>query len=273
MTLHILPDLTQGTDEWFDQRRGMVTASVVGQLVSVGAPDALTIACPDCPTMAGDPCLSMARKTPTPLKNFHSARSAKASTLPPVIQPASNDTSRGVVATLTAERITGLTEPSFMNDDMMRGVMHEPIARDRYAEHNKVAVAEVGFMVRDDWGFSIGYSPDGLIGDDGLLEIKCPRAKTHIRTIVADEVPAHYMAQLQAGLLVSGREWIDFVSFCGGLPLWPKRVLPDPRWQEAIVAAVAGFEKASEQLASDYLTRAADLPATERINNDLGLEF
>lgn len=226
MTLHILPDLTQGTEEWFDQRRGMVTASVVGQLIT-----------------------------------------------PSTIKPASNDTSRGVVATLTAERITGLTEPSFMNDDMMRGVMHEPIARDRYAEVNGVNVAEVGFMVRDDWGFSIGASPDGLVGDDGGIEVKCPRAKTHIRTIVANEVPAHYMAQVQACLLVSGREWWDFVSFCGGLPMWTKRVTPDPRWQEAIVAAVAAFEKAAEQLASDYLTRAADLPATERINNDLALEF
>jgi hypothetical protein len=67
-------------------------------------------------------------------------------------------------------------------------------------------------MRRDEDGWTLGYSPDGLVGDDGLIEIKAPRAKTHLRTILADEVPAHYMAQCQAGLLVTGRKWIDFVS-------------------------------------------------------------
>lgn len=218
MALIELPGLIQGSSEWFDQRRGMVTASVVGQLITAST-----------------------------------------------IKPANNDTSRGVIATLTAERITGYTEPSYMNDDMERGVMHEPIARDKYAEHNNVTVAETGFLVRDDWGYQIGYSPDGLVGNDGLIEIKCPRAKTHIRTVIADAVPAHYMAQCQAGLLVSGREWLDFVSFCAGLPLFTKRVEPDPRWREAIIAAVAGFEKAAEQMASDYLTAATGLPTTERV--------
>ena len=218
INLRVLPDLEQGSEEWHDQRRGMVTASVVGQLITA--------------------------KT---------------------VKPADNDTSRGLIATLTAERITGYTEPSFMNDDMMRGVMHEPIARDRYAEHNGVTVTEVGFMVRDDWGFEIGYSPDGLVGDDGLLEIKCPRAKTHLRTVVAGEIPAHYMAQCQTGLLVSGRKWIDFVSFCAGQPMWTKRVTPDERWFAAIVEAVAAFEKASEQMASDYLGAVAGLPVTERV--------
>jgi putative phage-type endonuclease len=227
MTLRILEDLEQGSPEWHDQRRGMITASVVGQLVTA--------------------------KT---------------------IKVAENDHSRGVVATLTAERITGYTEPSFMNDDMLRGVMHEAIARDRYAEVNKVTVAEVGFMVLTlPGGAELGFSPDGLIGDDGLLEIKCPRAKTHIRTIATGQVPAHYMAQCQTGLLVSGRKWIDFVSFCAGLPMWTKRVLPDPRWAEAITAAVAAFEAASEALASDYLTAAADLPATERVSDEIGLVF
>lgn len=227
VNLRILPDLEQGSEEWHDQRRGMVTASVVGQLIT-----------------------------------------------PATIKVANNDTSRGIVATLTAERITGYTEPSYMNDDMLRGVNHEPIAREKYAEHNKVTVTEVGFAVRTlDSGHEIGYSPDGLVGDDGLLEVKCPRAKTHIRTIATDQVPAHYMAQCQTGLLVLGRQWIDFVSFCAGLPMWTKRVLPDPKWQEAIVAAVAAFEKASDELATEYLTRAADLPATERIPDDLGLVF
>jgi hypothetical protein len=82
-------------------------------------------------------------------------------------------------------------------------------------------------MVRDDWGFSLGYSPDGLVGDDGLIEVKCRRQKKHLQTILADEVPPENMAQLQCGLLVSGREWIDYVSYCGGMPMYVKRVYPD----------------------------------------------
>ena len=225
MTLHEYPNIDQGTPEWHDIRRGLVTASTVGKLIT------------------------------------------------PTLKVADNDVSRGVTATLTAERITGYTEPSFMNDDMMRGVLHESIAREAYAEHNGVTVNEVGFLIRDDWGFKLGASPDGLIGEDGGLEIKCPRAKAHIRTIVAGQVPAHYMAQVQASLLVSGRKWWDFVSFCAGLPLWTKRVHPDPKWQSVIVDAVAAFEKNAEQLTADYLARAADLPATEPIDNDLGLVF
>lgn len=226
MTLKILPDLVQGSEEWHDQRRGMVTASVVGKLVT------------------------------------------------PTLKVADNDTSRGIIATLVAERITGYTEPSFMNDDMARGVMHEPIARDRYAEVNDVTVEQVGFLVRDDWGYRIGASPDGLVGENGGLEVKCPRAKTHIRTIVANQVPSHYLAQVQACLLVSGREWWDFVSFCAGLPMWTKRIHADPKWHAVIVDACAAFEKSAEALTSDYFTSAASLPMTEAVDhNELGLVF
>ena len=81
----------------------------------------------------------------------------------------------------------------------------------------------------------------------------------------ADEVPAENMAQLQCGLLVSGREWIDYVSFCGGMPLWVKRVEPDPKWQAAIVAAVAAFEEAVAQMVADYHKAVTGLPMTERL--------
>jgi hypothetical protein len=272
MSLQILPDLVQSTDEWHDQRRGMVTASVVGRLVTYGPPDAVAVACPTCEARPNNPCVNKARKEPTAIKSIHEARTAHAAGRPPVFEVADNETSRGLTATLIAERITGWTDPTYMNDDMWRGVLHEPIARERYAAHNRVTVEEVGFLIRDDWGFQIGASPDGLIGDDGGLEIKCPRAKTHIRTILADEVPAYYMAQVQACLLVSGRKWWDFVSFCGGLPMWTKRVYPDTDWQEAIVAAVAAFERTAEQMMAAYLERVQGLPATERVLDDIEIK-
>lgn len=217
--LHELPDLIQGTDEWHAQRRGLVTASVVGQLVTT--------------------------KT---------------------LKPAANETSRGLTALLVAERITGHTDPTYLSDDMIRGIEDEPRAREKYSEHH-APVRETGFMVRDDWGYRIGYSPDGVVNNDGLIEIKSRRQKVHLATVLADEVPAENVAQLQCGLLVSGRDWIDYVSYCGGMPLYVKRVYPDPRWAEAIVAAVEQFERTAEQMVSDYLERVDGLPTTERIDH------
>lgn len=181
------------------------------------------------------------------------------------VKPANNDTSRGLTATLVAERITGYVEPIFENDDMRRGSLSEPYARDIYAEHF-APVHEVGFMVRDDWGFKIGYSPDGLVNDDGLIEIKAPRQKAHLATILADEVPPQYMAQIQCGLLVSGREWIDFISYCGGMPLYAKTVEPDPKWQDAIKEAVEQFEEMASTMLAVYESATKDAPQTERID-------
>lgn len=271
MTLHVLADLEQGSKEWHDQRRGMVTASVVGRLISVGPPDALTVACPTCEAPAEEPCLSAARKVPTPIKTIHEARTAVASNLPAVYGVADTETSRHLTATLATERIAGWTEDTPMNSDMWRGVTHEPIAREEYAKHYE-PVETVGFMVEDKWGFSIGYSPDGVVGADGLLEVKAPRAKTHLLTVLDDSVPTYNMAQLQTGLLVSGRAWVDFVPFVGGLPLWRKRVLPDPAWHKAIVAAVANLETTSAEMVAAYQQATTGLPMTERVD-DLGLVF
>ena len=216
MTLIELPDLIQGTDAWHDQRRGIVTASVVGRLL----------------TATG--------------------------------KPANNDTSRTLTAQLVAERITGWTDPVYVSDDMLRGHDDEPRAVDVYAEHF-APVTSTGFMVRDDWGFRIGYSPDGLVGDDGLIEVKSRRAKKQLQTILEDAVPAENMAQIQCGLLVSGREWCDYVSYTGGMPLYVKRVEPDPDWFDAIVAAVIVFEENASAMVDLYLDATANLPATERI--------
>jgi len=219
MTLRELPDLVQGSDEWLDQRRGMMTASVVGQLIT-----------------------------------------------PKTIKPAGNDYSRALTMTLAAERITGWTDPVYVSDDMWRGTMDEPIARDLYSRHH-APVTECGFMVRDDWGYSIGYSPDGLVGDDGLIEVKSRRPKKHLATILADEVPIENMAQLQAGLLISGREWVDYLSYCGGMPMYVKRVTFDQRWHEAIIDALAAFEENVAVMIATYQAAIDGLPTTERIEH------
>lgn len=270
--LTVSPDVEQGTPEWFDQRRGIVTASVVGQLVTVGPPPAISVACPSCNAAPEASCVSKARKEPVAIKTVHDARTTAAASRPPVIAPADNDTSRNLTFVLAAERLAGWTEDTPTTSDMWRGIESEPFAREKYAEHYG-PVTEVGFMRRDGDGWQLGYSPDGLVGDDGLIEVKAPRMKTHVQTILADEVPARYMPQLQAGLLVSGRSWVDFVSFVGGLPLYRKRVYPAAAWFAAITAACIAFEAAVTEIVGDYRERVADLPTTERLDNNLGLVF
>jgi len=127
-------------------------------------------------------------------------------------------------------------------------------------------------MVEDRWGFSIGYSPDGLVGDDGLIEIKSRAPKTQVRTVIADEIPAANYAQLQCGLLVSGRKWIDYISFSNGMHLWRERVLPDEKWFDAIADAAMAAEETIRDIVTRYDLAAANLPATERIP-ELDLEL
>lgn len=268
MSLRILSDLEQGTEAWHDARRGMVTASVVGKLLTFESPNAMTVDCPKCKAGAGTNCISLARKVPTPISTFHPERTAVAATLPPELAVANNDTSRAITATLTAERVTGFTEDTPMSRDMYRGVWAEPLARDLYSGYYEQAV-EVGFMVREEDGWTLGYSPDGLVGDDGLIEIKAPRSKTQLLTAIADEVPAHYMAQCQAGLLVSDRKWLDFVSYVGGMHIYVKRVTPDPQWFAAIEQACRTFEANAAALVDDYSKRVAGLPVAPRIDFDL----
>jgi hypothetical protein len=272
MTLTILENLEQRSPEWYAARCGIVTASMVGRLVSTGPPDTGSVGCPTCAVSAG-PCLSVAaRKVSTPIKTFHDARSAKAAALPPIYGVANTDTSQALTSTLVAERITGAVEETPISSDMWRGIEHEPYARDIYSGHYQQAV-ECGFMRLDGDGWTLGYSPDGLVADDGLVEIKCPRAKGHLNTILADAVPPQYMAQLQAALLVSGRKWIDFVSFNAGMPLFVKRVLPSPDWFEAITAAAIQFETTAADMGAAYTQATKTMPATERIANELGLVF
>ena len=268
MTLHVLPDLAQGTTEWHDQRRGIVTASVVGKLLTLEPPSAVTVDCPKCKATAGSPCISLARKEPTPVKTYHPERCAITAEMPHEITVADNDTSRSLTATLAAERVTGFTEDTPMSRDMYRGVWSEPLARDLYSGHYQQAV-ETGFMRRDEDGWTLGYSPDGLVADDGLIEIKAPRSKTQFLTAITDEVPAHYMAQCQSGLLVSGRKWIDFVSYVGGMHIYVKRVTPDPAWFAAIEAACRRFETNAAALVATYSKRVEGRPVAERIDFDL----
>jgi len=159
----------------------------------------------------------------------------------PTLKVADNDKTRAHVFELLFQRLTGFVESQYVSDSMLRGQEDEIYARAAYEEH-RAPVKQVGFITNSQWGFTIGYSPDGLVGDDGLIECKSRAGKYQVQTIAENEVPAEYMIQLQTGLLVSGRQWIDFISYSGGLPVFIKRVEPDAEMQEAIVAAAHAFE-------------------------------
>jgi len=193
--------------------------------------------------------------------------------LTPTLKIASNDKERAHLYELLAQRVTGYVEPHYISDDMLRGHEDEIAAVDLYAE-NIAPVTRCGFITNSKWGFTIGYSPDGLVGDDGLLECKSRRQKYQVQTIVewASEglAPADYLMQCQTGMLVAEREWIDLISYSGGLPMQPMRIHADEVVQTAIVEASSKFEaRLAEKLAVYERAIAGLIPTERRIEQEM----
>lgn len=186
--------------------------------------------------------------------------------LTPTLKVANNDKQRSHFYELLAQRISQYVEPKFVTDDMLRGQVDEIEARALYAKHY-APVEEVGFITNSKWGFTLGYSPDGLVGDDGLIECKSRRQKFQVETILSGVMPEDFMLQAQTGLLVSERKWLDFVSYSGGLPMMTVRVTPNKEVQDAILAAAASLEAAITTSLAAYdalLTSPMKLIPTER---------
>ena len=182
---------------------------------------------------------------------------------PSTLKVASNDTSRALTNTLAAERITGHVEYVHPSFDMMRGSEDEPFARAVYAEHY-APVEEVGFITLETDAYKLGFSPDGLVGTDGLIEIKSRKPEKHIATVLTGRPPAYNLAQMQAGMFITGREWCDYISFSAGLPLWVKRVYRDDAWFAAIAAAATAFEANVNNIITSFNSATHGLPVTER---------
>jgi hypothetical protein len=144
MSLQIFETLEQGSPEWIAARCGVLTASVIGKLIS------------------------------------------------PKLQVANNETSRGVIETLVAERITGDVDLIQPTKDMERGTNDEPYARAEYSEQY-APVTEIGFALRDLGGLKLGASPDGLVSWSGGIEIKSRKPKIQVRAFITNEVPAENM--------------------------------------------------------------------------------
>ena len=164
----------------------------------------------------------------------------------PTLKMASNDKERAHLYELLAQRITRYVEPRYISSDMLRGHEDEVDARILYAKHY-APLQEMGFITNNKWGFTLGFSPDGLIGEEGFIEVKSRLQKYQIETLIdnvcGQTIPADYLIQQQTGHLVSERGWCDFISYSGGLPMAVIRCYPDPKVQNAIVEAAGEFEK------------------------------
>ena len=121
------------------------------------------------------------------------------------------------MAELIVERLTGKAAEHYQNAAMFWGTNTEPLALSSYEDRTGGLVEEVGFVPHPTIPMS-GASPDGMVNEDGLVEIKCPNTSTHIETVLGQEVPAKYLPQMQWQMACTGRDYCDFVSFDPRLP-------------------------------------------------------
>ncbi len=193
----------QNSDEWYQARAGLITASQFGTL-------------------------------------FMNGRGGAAS-----------ETKKKYMYLLAGERITGTSEKTFSNDRMEDGHEKEIEAAEWYAlTYAEDEVRECGFFRSDDLG-GFGASPDRLVGDDGLLEIKSHKPSVMISKIVSGKLYDNkYYAQVQGQLLNTGRKWCDFFPYWPGMPKKPIRIFPDLDYIESLKAAIEQFNADLEALVS-----------------------
>lgn len=161
-------------------------------------------------------------------------------------------------AQLICERLTGTVEPTFSNAAMQWGTDHEPEAREAYEYRKGVFVDQVGLIDHPRISLA-GASPDGLVGTDGLIEIKCPNTATHLDTLTAGKPPAKYVTQMMWQMACTGREWCDFVSYDPRLPeelrIFIHRVEADPAEIERLETEVVAFLAEIDARLSELTTR------------------
>lgn len=138
---------------------------------------------------------------------------------------------------LAGETITGISEENYQNEAMLRGKEMEFDARKLYELANGHKVQEVGFCLADGYG----CSPDGLVAKTGCLEIKCPILSTHVGYLLENKLPMDYWQQLQGQLLVTNREWVDFMSYYPGLKPLIIRVKREKKFISALEAELKRF--------------------------------
>jgi predicted phage-related endonuclease len=140
---------------------------------------------------------------------------------------------------LAGEKACGIAEESYQSAAMTRGAEMEAEAKMFYELSTSQTVQEVGFCLSDCGRY--GASPDGLVGEDGLIEIKCPTLSVHVEYLLGKKIPTDYVQQTQGQLLVTGREWIDFISYYPGVRPLIVRVRRDEDFIKSLESALVNF--------------------------------
>jgi hypothetical protein len=179
--------------------------------------------------------------------------------------------SKGKVVTtyaneLASQRITGRLPPQAKGYHLERGHKEEDLAIAAYEND----VESCGIITSDELGFLIGFSPDGLVGEDGLIEVKSRVAKFQVATVLADEVPTEYVLQCQMGLMVTKRKWCDFIQFSNGMPLFVKRVYPDLELHDVIAECIENFEALVTDMVIEYMKKTQGLPELPWVDHEFG---
>lgn len=170
---------------------------------------------------------------------------------------------------LVAERLTGQPTTGFKSSDMEWGNTTEPQARDAYSFYRDADLTEVAFVAHRSIAMT-GASPDRLVGDDGLLEVKCPATHTHIATLQGAPIDPDYLTQMQWQMACTGRAWCDWVSFDPRLPekmrLFIKRVDRDAARIAELETEVIAF-LSEVRITVDQLRAKYDPPANDAVSD------
>lgn len=163
------------------------------------------------------------------------------------------ETKKKLLLKKAVERITGKPQgDELKNSDIQRGVDLEDTARTYYEMETGNTVNQVGFIQLNEY---VGCSPDGLIGMDGILEIKCPRATTFLSHYLDDSIEKQYYTQIQFNMMITGAKWCDFVRYNEDFPLYIKRVKADKEYQCRIRERLDECIKEIEEIVNNYKER------------------
>jgi hypothetical protein len=216
-TIH---NVDQGTDEWLELRKGLITSTVIKSLIT------------------------------------------------PTFKISENDKTRKAIYKLAAERITEHLEDGFLSYDMERGNFEEPLARDLYSED----VKQVGFITNVFNGVKVGFSPDGLVEEDGIIEVKSAKQSIQVERIATNQVPVEHLPQIHFGMLVSDADWCDFISYSNGMPMQVIRVYKDEKIQTVLIEAIVLAEKKILETIELYKNNSKNFlkaPRVEVITNEI----
>lgn len=164
------------------------------------------------------------------------------------------ETKKNKLLQKAAEKITGKSdEEHFVTEDIQRGIDLEDEAILAYEMTSGNNVDKVGFIEENEF---VGCSPDGLVGDDGIIEVKCPKQSVFLKQVIDQKIKPEYYTQIQFNLLISGRKWCDYIAYNKNFPLFIKRFEIDTEAREKIVKAIEECTGKIKEFISLYEGRA-----------------